>query len=234
MSQNLLKLTDLANNTAIVFVVMIFLAVLFYIIKNIVIEHYNHKQRKLSERESKDINIINKEKAEIYLGEESPTVKMASYKNISDKVAIKQNEYKNKYKKIQDKKEAIILFTRNMTIIWLILFCFIFYFLTVFASCIGGKVDTLHKVTNVENEGVVITAYYIVEYKGVDQKTVTVFVKNNSNKALESACIVENKTNEKSNVEYIEPGQEKIVSFEIYPEQNDDYNFKIEDVKFKE
>ena len=48
MSQNLLKLTDLANNTAIVFVVMIFLAVLFYIIKNIVIEHYNHNQRKLS------------------------------------------------------------------------------------------------------------------------------------------------------------------------------------------
>ena len=121
-----------------------------------------------------------------------------------------------------------------MTIIWLILCCFMLYCLTVFASCIGGNVDTLHKVTNVENEGVAITAYYIVEYKGVDQKTVTVFVKNNSNKALESACIVENKTNEKSNVEYIEPGQEKIVSFEIYPEQNDDYNFKIEDVKFKE
>ena len=60
------------------------------------------------------------------------------------------------------------------------------------------------------------------------------FVKNNSNKTLNNARIKEKNSGEISYIDYLEPNQEKIVSFNVYSYSNDDYEFEIEDVEFKE
>ena len=77
-----------------------------------------------------------------------------------------------------------------------------------------------------------INAYYVVRYEDVDQVTLTVFVKNNSDKSLRSAQITQKGTNNTAIVRNIDSGEEKIVTIDTY--YSGDYEFMFENIEFVE
>lgn len=187
-------------------------------------------------------------------------IKESSNDNYNNKVsALKENknidtfkrmEQSNKYfdENIQDKKRCdeviekynkkINFMYENIVILGRVLFCvvFIMFFLLmlIMSACIGGSFGTINKVENVCTEDIAIQGYYDIDYSYVDQNTLTVFVKNNSSKILESAKITESNTYSSEYIYALEPGQEKIITLDIYPNKEGSYEFQITDIKFKE
>lgn len=101
-------------------------------------------------------------------------------------------------------------------------------------SDVSGDVSSIIEVKNTTSQEVSVTAYYQIEYEGVHQKTLTVFVRNDSKNVLESANIIETKSNSQETIKYLEPGQEKIVSIDIYQNNQEDFQFTIDNIKFIE
>ena len=101
-------------------------------------------------------------------------------------------------------------------------------------SCIGGDISYIVPIENNVNQDIAITAYYEVEYEGVSQKTLTVFVRNDSQKILENAILKEKKSGNTVDVKTLEPGEEKIVSINVYSLTDSDYEFELLDINFKE
>ncbi len=98
-------------------------------------------------------------------------------------------------------------------------------------SEIGGSFGDMHAV-EYQEQGVNITAYYDITYKNSDQKTLSVFVKNNSGKRIQSLVVKQKGTSNKSTLYNVDPGQEKIVTIDSYTNSN--YEFEIEDIQFIE
>ena len=73
-----------------------------------------------------------------------------------------------------------------------------------FCTGIGGNISEIHKVSDVCNNGVCVEAYYTVKYNGVDQETMTIFVRNTL---------------------------PVILSFEIFPQEG--YRFEVESIEIK-
>lgn len=101
-------------------------------------------------------------------------------------------------------------------------------------SEVSGDVSSIIEVKNTTSQEVSVTAYYQIEYEGVHQKTLTVFVRNDSKNVLESANIIETKSNSQETIKYLEPGQEKIISIDIYQNNQEDFQFTIDNIKFIE
>ena len=101
-------------------------------------------------------------------------------------------------------------------------------------SCIGGDISYIVPIEENVNQDIAITAYYEVEYEGVDQKTLTVFIRNDSQKILENAVLNEKKSGNTVEVKTLEPGEEKIVSINVYNLTDSDYEFELLDINFKE
>ena len=101
-------------------------------------------------------------------------------------------------------------------------------------SCIGGDISYIVPIEENVNQDIAITAYYEVEYEGVSQKTLTVFVRNDSQKILENAILKEKKSGNTVDVKTLEPGEEKIVSINVYSLTDSDYEFELLDINFKE
>lgn len=106
--------------------------------------------------------------------------------------------------------------------------------LVIESSSISPKVSDLTKINNETTNTVIPTAYYVIDYKYADKVTLVVFIKNNSNKTIDNLVLREENTSTDSVVEYLEPGEEKFVSIEVFPTANDEYNFEIEEVNYKE
>ena len=96
---------------------------------------------------------------------------------------------------------------------------------------VGGSFSKLRKV-DCEDMNLSINAYYVVRYEDVDQVTLTVFVKNNSDKSLRSAQITQKGTNNTAIVRNIDSGEEKIVTIDTY--YSGDYEFMFENIEFVE
>ena len=58
-----------------------------------------------------------------------------------------------------------------------------------FCTGIGGNISEIHKVSDVCNNGVCVEAYYTVKYNGVDQETMTIFVRNTLPVTVKNATI---------------------------------------------
>ena len=101
-------------------------------------------------------------------------------------------------------------------------------------SCIGGDISYIVPIEENVNQDIAITAYYEVEYEGVNQKTLTVFIRNDSQKILENAVLKEKKSGNTVEVKTLEPGEEKIVSINVYSLTDSDYEFELLDINFKE
>lgn len=119
-------------------------------------------------------------------------------------------------------------------VLFCVVFVMFFIIIAIMSACIGGSFGTINKVENVYCEDISVEGYYDIDYSYVDQNTLTVFVKNKSDKILESAKITERNTYSSEYIYALEPGQEKIVTLDIYPIEDGSYEFQITDIKFKE
>ena len=139
----------------------------------------------------------------------------------------KIQEYEKKSKKTKTRSN-IIMSTIGVFLIVLLML------LNFGRSCIGGDISYIVPIENNVNQDIAITAYYEVEYEGVSQKTLTVFVRNDSQKILENAILKEKKSGNTVDVKTLEPGEEKIVSINVYSLTDSDYEFELLDINFKE
>lgn len=100
-----------------------------------------------------------------------------------------------------------------------------------FLTGIGGNISDIHKVSDACNNGVCVEAYYTVKYNSVDQETMTIFVRNTLPVTVKNATIREHITNRVVNIQDLDKDEERILSFEIYPQ--DGYRFEVESIELK-
>lgn len=110
----------------------------------------------------------------------------------------------------------------------------LFLFILLIETEVGGSISDIRQIENTSTKGINLTAYYVIDYDASDQQTITVIVRNDSKKTLESADITESRTNSSETINFLEPGQEKIVSIDIYTDGDDEYSFSVDDIKFIE
>ena len=100
-----------------------------------------------------------------------------------------------------------------------------------FCTGIGGNISEIHKVSDVCNNGVCVEAYYTVKYNGVDQETMTIFLRNTLPVTVKSATIKEHITNRVVSIQDLDKDEERILSFEIFPQEG--YRFEVESIEIK-
>ena len=100
-----------------------------------------------------------------------------------------------------------------------------------FCTGIGGNISEIHKVSDVCNNGVCVEAYYTVKYNGVDQETMTIFVRNTLPVTVKNATIREHITNRVVSIQDLDKDEERILSFEIFPQEG--YRFEVESIEIK-
>lgn len=150
-----------------------------------------------------------------------------------------ENEFKLKLEKNSNKLgkyEKIYSVVDNSSIpvvcIMLLIMLSINVFSNLYYNTVTGDSSVIRPVENVTSQDISITAYYEIDYSRTNQKTLTVIVKNNSKNVLESADVIESNTNSSETINYIEPGQEKFVSIDVYSDDDNEFNFTIENIKF--
>ena len=100
-----------------------------------------------------------------------------------------------------------------------------------FCTGIGGNISEINKVSDVCNNGVCVEAYYTVKYNGVDQETMTIFVRNTLPVTVKNATIKEHITNRVVSIQDLDKDEERILSFEIFPQEG--YRFEVESIEIK-
>lgn len=167
----------------------------------------------------------------------------------STSAILKKIELRNKYyaEKLQDSKqydEIIDKYKRKADFFnqGIVIIVTVFVLISVLCMIVvaiestdmGGHFSSIRVVENVCFEDIIIEGYYNIDYANVEQDTLVIFIKNNSTRVLESAKITESNTNTSEYVYQLEPGQEKILTIEVYPNADNEYNFEISDIEFKE
>lgn len=146
------------------------------------------------------------------------------------KLKLEKNSNKlGKYEKIYSKVDN---YSVSVVCIMFLLILFLNVFSNLYYNTVTGNSSVIQPVENVTSQDISITAYYEIDYSKTNQKTLTVIVKNNSKNVLESADVIESNTNSSETINYIEPGQEKFVSIDVYSDKNDEFSFTIDNIKF--
>lgn len=147
----------------------------------------------------------------------------------------KENKEKvERYDKVDKKKESISNnFAFIESVVWLVMIIFAFIFLIQVYS-IEPSVSSIHEAEDTSSQDVLVTAYYVISYDGVDQETLTIFVRNNNEKVLKSAVIKEKTTGCSEEIKLLAPGQEKIVTIDTNSkiDQDQEYEFEVESLEF--
>lgn len=235
MSNGIIHATEVANNVTVLWLAVILIFVGIVIISSCIMAYYAKKARKHDEeaqrlekeRRESDGYIPRELETEI-MDEDDENLKAQKQMQtqIKEEKRLK-DKYREKYNKVdtwgQNAAKACIVFWCMITIIFIII-----------SHSIGGSVHTINPVTDVNNNGVVVNAYYKVTYVDVEQDTLTVFVKNESKKPLYKATIVEKNTGASTTIENLDLGQEKITSIVVYPTDDSKYEFEVKDVEYYE
>ncbi len=235
MSENMIFAKELALNFATVRLIALSVAAIGAIII-LRIKAHNKKKIKLYEDEIDALNIKCYDKTKemhpfLDSEVEGQKEKREEIEAQRDKEVKEMEESKTKYKDRNDLLDTI--FSVNMVIgwgIWLIMLL-----ASAFVSLhYGGNISSPKPIDNVATENVAAVMYYEVSYHDVEQSTLTVFVKNNSKKPLKEATIVEKNSGAETKIINLDYGQEKIVSFSVYSDDDSNYEFEVKDVVFYE
>ena len=98
---------------------------------------------------------------------------------------------------------------------------------------ISGKVSQINSIESSNSEqGVQLNGYYVVEYDRVEGLvTLTIYVKNNSDRLLKRAVVTEKNSGKYAVVENLKAGEETIIG--IATKKSDIYDFNISEIEFE-
>ncbi len=235
MSENLFEIQALAQNVmlgmAVVVLVLIVVTLVYWFITGILLwrkEKVQNRERKFKESNRREVENLRMQSFDAE--DESRNELLNKIKDIEKNEELELEIYKEKVEKF-DKGIKIVDSTKIIQYLCGAILFVLFYIILFISLFRGTSTSDLIKLDYVEQD-VQLTAYYVVDYRSVEQNTLTVFVKNNSEKTLESAVVKQKGTNYYNVVNNIEPGEEKIVSINSY--DNRDYEFVIENVNFQQ
>jgi ABC-type transport system involved in cytochrome bd biosynthesis fused ATPase/permease subunit len=234
MSETLISTTEVTNLFYIIFqitIIILWLVILAYLF---IKTNFENKQDKFKEEKEKCENEYKERVKQLPDCLDSEVEGQAEQKKkLADELEENKKVLDEKIEKYTKKSKNLynIVYSGGLVLVMIIVFAFIVGLISSFD--VGGNFSDIKRVTEVENSGTSVTAYYEVKYKKVEQRTLTVFVKNNSTQTVDDAVIKEVNSNSQAVVYSIEPGQEKIVTLEVYPNFEDDYKFEISEVNYK-
>ena len=233
MSNKIIELSQFGGSVA-VFLLGLLIAILVILgISGVIYSIHSRKEKRLRETKYKADSDYSKRNLEIVENEElNFDQKQAERQKAREERDDVYKEADDKIKVLDKRYNAVDSFLSAIRIgafiiFWTVWICFI-----IVGGSIGGSVKDIREVKDTAKDNIAVTAYYRVDYERVEQDTLTVFVKNESDKVLDKATISEKETGASTNVYTLEPGQEKIVSIVVYPNKDGKYEFEISNVEF--
>lgn len=223
MSQKIIEATQTANSYGYIYVAVLGILLIAIIIGGIVKYIYTKKEQKYS-RKRRELLDISRENTANQLEDENEDEEEdldAEINTLNDKI--------EKTHTISEKLEDINMYIGAALAISFFVGLFILSLLT---SSLTPESSYINEVKDTVYDNVRVNAYYTIDYSESDKLTLAVFVKNESNEALESAWLVEGNTSSKVEIRYLEPGEEQIYTMEVYPTKDKNYEFKLEQIEF--
>lgn len=230
------KLIELAQHGDNVCVVLLWVSVILLValgISGVLYSIHSRKEKRLREQKYAADSTYSKRRNEIM---ELQGAEFAQRKDELDEAREERDQVYNdvdgKIKALDKKYNAVsgflsVIKTGLSVTVWVLLM-----YVLLLSNSLGGSFSGVREVKDTSKDNIVVSAYYRIDYERVEQDTLTVFVKNDSDKVLDKATISEKATKASANVYNLEPGQEKIVSIAIFPNGEDKYEFEINDVEF--
>lgn len=236
MSETVFYYEKIATNTVQVMLMFIVLFVIVFFIKSALIkilEKKKTRQEKILEEADKLVNekidhilkIQNNSNDEGF--KESLIKEILRNEEDNELFKIEQN---NKISKL-DKGIKIVGKLEYLKLLFSIGIIGAFCVIISIVPKISGSISSLNKI-DYENQNIKINAYCTVSYSGTDQITLTLYIKNNSDKALRSASLIQKETGSTAKITNLDSGEEKIVSLNSY--KGDKYEFEIQEIVFNE
>lgn len=235
MSQFLISTTEVVEILILIFEFVFIGLGLLYLYRDIRQDSYDNKVDKCNEKKRKirddfyeDIKHVD---ASLFSESEeySKTVTEKKFK-MDDDIRECDKEIESIKEKASKSKEISNIIMSSIVGVLIALFLL----LCSVRSLVGGNIEYIVPIENNVNQDIAITAYYEVEYEGVNQETLTVFIRNDSQKTLENAILKEKTSGNTTEVKTLEPGEEKIVSINVYSSKDSNYEFELSNIEFKE
>ena len=235
MSAEALELLQIGNIISYVFLGLLSIVFLYGVIYIIVMSLIWDKIDKNQKTETRLRREYLNNKPEISVeSEEEHEKSLKKIRKMQDELQEKIDENDKKREKLDKAYSLTEKVSGVLARIALPILAILFLFILLIETEVGGSISDIRQIENTSTKGINLTAYYVIDYDASDQQTITVIVRNDSKKTLESADITESRTNSSETINFLEPGQEKIVSIDIYTDGDDEYSFSVDDIKFIE
>lgn len=234
MSEKIIALTNGANTVSVIFLVALAVLGVVCLVHSIVMRKLKEKKEALEIEAKEEVDEFIEEKVKLTtspLLTESEDLQ-EELKELEENHKIDSEEYREEINEYRDKLNKADFIGSTVKLVLIISACILFYVMTIVGFDLDADSTFIRPIEN-SGDSINATAYYVIDFEYVDQDTLTVFVKNNTKQELDQATVFEVKTGESTVIENLDPGQEKIVSFEIYPNSDDEYQFEIKDIQFK-
>lgn len=235
MSAEALELLQIGNIISCIFLGLLSIVFLYGFIYIIVMSLIWDKIDKNQKTETRLRREYLNNKPEISVeNEEEHEKSLKKIRKMQDELQEKIDENDKKREKLDKAYSLTEKVSGVLARIALPILAILFLFILLIETEVGGSISDIRQIENTSTKGINLTAYYVIDYDASDQQTITVIVRNDSKKTLESADITESRTNSSETINFLEPGQEKIVSIDIYTDGDDEYSFSVDDIKFIE
>ena len=233
MSAEALELLQIGNIISCIFLGLLSIVFLYGFIYIIVMSLIWDKIDKNQKTETRLRREYLNNKPEISVeSEEEHEKSLKKIRKMQDELQEKIDENDKKREKLDKAYSLTEKVSGVLARIALPILAILFLFILLIETEVGGSISDIRQIENTSTKGINLTAYYVIDYDASDQQTITVIVRNDSKKTLESADITESRTNSSETINFLEPGQEKIVSIDIYTDGDDEYSFSVDDIKF--
>lgn len=234
MSENLISFYELANTLSMVFLIGLVILGGISLIAAALNYYFNNKKQSFKEKEKQEEEKYWMKRRELDTPLMSESRELTEQREeLEEKHKAESKEIKEKVNKYEERNNTVNLLFDPIKYGLIAMLILIFTFTLFVSANIDGEFSAIRKIDN-DGAGIQANAYYVVDYDYIEQDTLTVFVKNNTNQILDQAVVEEVNTGKTAMVESIEPGQEKIVTIEVYPRTDEDYKFQVKDIQFEE
>ena len=236
MIEKIFEYEKIATNAVLVVLLFIVLFIIVFFIRNFLIKRLKKKKSKQEKIIAEANEIVSKKNEEMLMVQEkssNESDKTSALKEINknnSKLTFVKGIANNEIDKLDNKIERVEKLD-YIKLFFSIIIIGAFCVIISIVPKIGGRVSNLNKM-DYENQNIRLNAYYTVSYSGTDQITITLYVKNNSEKSLKSATVMQKGTGSVAKITNLDAGEEKILSLNSY--KGDEYEFEIQEIVFNE